>query len=483
VAGSLALVLAACTAASEQPDEPDAAQDGAPAPAPEASGPGVGVQMFQWTWDAIGRECTDVLGPAGYGWVLTSPPQEHILGEEWWTAYQPVSYQVESRLGTREQFAAMVDTCADAGVAVVADAVVNHMTAQDSGTGWAGTEFEHYEYPGLYSDAEGDFHHCGLTPNDDIQSYQSAEQVQTCELLNLADLATGTERVRDRVVAYLEDLLSLGVAGFRIDAAKHIAAEDIGAVVDRLPEGTLVMQEVIGAAGEPIQPEDYLDNGMVFDFFYGRDLAGYVGGGSVNLALDLGQGSRALPDDKAVVFVDNHDTERNRSTSMYKDEDEYALANVLMLALDYGTPVVYSGYAFRQFDTGPEQAEDGRVLDAECPDGAWVCQHRWTAIEGMVGWRAATGGAEPEDVWTGRRAVALGRGGAGFVVVNGAFTDLDESFSTSLPEGTYCDVVTGRLVDGACTGEEVVVDGDGTFRAVLGGRTALAVHVEARREG
>src|SRR5690606_5594219 len=61
----------------------------------------VGVQMFQWTWDAIATECTENLGPAGYGWVLTSPPQEHILGEPWWTAYQPVSYRVESRLGTR----------------------------------------------------------------------------------------------------------------------------------------------------------------------------------------------------------------------------------------------------------------------------------------------------------------------------------------------------------------------------------------------
>ena len=53
------------------------------------------------------------------------------MGEEWWTAYQPVSYRVESRLGTREQYAAMVQTCHDAGVDVWADAVINHMTGQD----------------------------------------------------------------------------------------------------------------------------------------------------------------------------------------------------------------------------------------------------------------------------------------------------------------------------------------------------------------
>ncbi len=30
--------------------------------------------MFSWTWNAIARECTENLGPAGYGYVQTSPP-------------------------------------------------------------------------------------------------------------------------------------------------------------------------------------------------------------------------------------------------------------------------------------------------------------------------------------------------------------------------------------------------------------------------
>src|SRR5690606_20731130 len=83
------------------------------APAPEPMGTrDVGIQLFQWTWDSIAAECTDVLGPAGIEWVLTSPPQEHIVGRPWWTAYQPVSYRIESRLGTREEFGTMVSTCA-----------------------------------------------------------------------------------------------------------------------------------------------------------------------------------------------------------------------------------------------------------------------------------------------------------------------------------------------------------------------------------
>ena len=489
------LALAGCTSSDPETPGPTGSASGEDPPAPEPAGArDVGVQLFQWSWDAIAQECPDVLGPAGYGWVLTSPPQEHILGEEWWTAYQPVSYQVESRLGTREQFAAMVQTCDEAGVAIVADAVINHMTGQSSpGVGWAGSSYEHYEYPGLYSDAEGDFHHCGMTLNDDIENYQDAYQVRTCELVNLADLATETERVRATLTAYLEDLLSLGVAGFRIDAAKHMPAEDIEAIVGGLPEGTKVLQEVIGAVEEPIQPAEYLDAGQVFDFSYPEDLVGLVGGGTLSRVAEIGTSATALPSQKAIVFVDNHDTERNGQTFSYKDAENYALANVMMLAWDYGTPVVYSGYAFSARDTGPLQTPEGEVVDAQCAaeigpgvrleNGEWVCQHRWTPIQGMVGWRSAVGDAPVTDLWSERRVVAFGRGGAGFVAGNGGASEAEHTFTTSLAPGTWCDVLTGGLTaDGACSGETVEVGEDGSFSATLGPDSAIALHVGARPE-
>ena len=53
------------------------------------------VHLFEWSWDAIGRECEEVLGPKGYCGVQISPPMEHIQGGEWWTRYQPVSYKVK----------------------------------------------------------------------------------------------------------------------------------------------------------------------------------------------------------------------------------------------------------------------------------------------------------------------------------------------------------------------------------------------------
>ncbi len=464
---ALAAPLAACSTGPSGPD-PDPRSD-------------VGVQLFQWTWDAIATECTERLGPAGYGWVLTSPPQEHVLGEAWWTAYQPVSHRVESRLGTREEFAAMVATCHDAGVDVWADAVLNHMTGQDDpGTGWAGSTYAHYSYPDLFAD--DDFHHCGLTAGDDIQDYQDAAQVQTCELVNLADLATETPRVRATLTAYLEDLLSLGVDGFRVDAAKHMAPADVAAVLDPLPEGTGVVQEVIRGAGEPVTPEQYLDNGPVFEFAYADGLAGALGGGSPSVALDLGTGPGFVPSDDAYVFVDNHDTERNGSTLSSADGVTYALANVLMLAGTYGTPTVYSGYAFSDRDTGPAQDADGNVLDATCDDapgpaaapadGTWVCQHRWPQVEAMVRFRAVAGDAPLVDVWSQGDAVALGRGERGLVVVNAGDEVLRTTLATHLPDGEYCDVLAPEP-DGCAVAR--VDDGRVTVEVPAGGASAWHV--------
>ncbi|RHA37603.1 alpha-amylase [Cellulomonas rhizosphaerae] len=470
VLGALLALLAACSAPAPAPDP-------AAEPATDGSGHDVGVQLFQWTWDAIARECTDELGPAGYAWVLTSPPQEHITGSPWWTAYQPVSYRIESRLGTREQFAAMVQTCHAAGVDVWADAVVNHMTGQDEpGVGWAGSSFEHYTYPGIWTPR--DFHHCGLTEGDDIGSYLDADEVQTCELVNLADLDTGSAHVRATLTAYLQDLVSLGVDGFRIDAAKHMAPADIAAIVAPLPPGTAIAQEVIRGSNEPITPEQYLGNGQVYEFTYGKELQGVLAG-SPGLALDLGTASaRYVPSDDAVVFVDNHDTERNGSTLSYRDVD-YAIANVLMLGGVYGTPQVYSGYAFEDTDAGPPQDAAGAVLDASCAadagpgtDATWVCQHRWPAIAGMVGWRGVVGDAPVVDTWSQGEAVALGRGQRGFVVVNAGDDALTTTLATSLADGDYCDVLAAGCA-------EAKVE-DGRISVTVPARSAQAFDVSGR---
>ncbi len=449
------------------------------------------MQLFQLPWTSIAEECETTLGPNGFAWVLTSPPNEHIQRDEWWASYQPVSYELETRLGTRDEFADMVERCDAAGVAVIADAVINHMTGQDApGDGWAGTPYEHYDYPGLYT--ADDFHHCGLTPDDDIADYDSREQVQTCELVNLADLDTSSEKVRGTIVAYLQDLLSLGVAGFRIDAAKHMGADDVEAIVAELPDDTRIMSEVIRGGGEPIVPEEYAEFGEVFEFTYARDLAPPLETGVFSDPELEGDRPLHVASDRAIVFVDNHDTERGEAGVTYRDGRLYVVANALMLADDYGTPVVYSGYAFTDRDAGAPAGADGRVLDAGCAgvtgptesfgDGERTCVHAWTAVAGMLEFRAFAGDAPRLTGVDEGDAYGFEREGRGVVAVNVGSEPETISVPTSLPAGDYCDVVTGGRDAGegdGCRGATYTVEGG---RAVfeLEPLMAAAIHVGAR---
>ena len=39
----------------------------------------VTAHLFQWPWRDLARECTNVVGPAGYAAVQVMPPQEHVV--------------------------------------------------------------------------------------------------------------------------------------------------------------------------------------------------------------------------------------------------------------------------------------------------------------------------------------------------------------------------------------------------------------------
>ncbi|KOU67116.1 glycosidase [Streptomyces sp. WM4235] len=435
------------------------------APRAVAATPGVKdvtAVLFEWRFDSVARACTDSLGPAGYGYVQVSPPQEHIQGDQWWTSYQPVSYKIAGRLGDRTAFKAMVDTCHAAGVKVVVDSVINHMAAAD-GTGTGGSSYTKYGYPGLYSGADMD--DCRAT----ISNYQDRGNVQNCELVQLADLDTGEDYVRGRIAGYLNDLLSLGVDGFRIDAAKHMPAADLANIKSRLSNPSAYWkQEAIFGAGEAVSPSEYLGNGDVQEFRYARDLKRVFQGESLAHLKNFGEAWGYMPSGQSAVFVDNHDTERGGDTLSYKDGSAYTLANVFMLAWPYGSPDVHSGYEWSQKDAGPP---NGGSVNACYVDG-WKCQHAWREISSMVGFRNAARGQSVTDWWdNGGDQIAFGRGAKAYAALNHEGSALTRTFQTSLPAGGYCDVQSGRTV---------TVDSAGRFTATLGAGSAVALHVNAR---
>ncbi|WP_030932392.1 alpha-amylase [Streptomyces sp. NRRL S-646] len=414
--------------------------------------------LFEWNFASVAKECTNTLGPAGYGYVQVSPPAEHIQGSQWWTSYQPVSYRIAGRLGDATAFKNMIDTCHAAGVKVVVDTVINHMTS-GSGTGTGGSSYTKYNYPGLYSSADMD--DCTSTVSD----YTNRANVQNCELVGLADLDTGEEYVRATIAGYMNSLLGYGADGFRIDAAKHIPATDLANIKSRLSNPSVYWkQEVIYGAGEAVQPTEYTGNGDVQEFRYAYDLKRVFNNEKLAYLTNFGEGWDYMNSALAGVFVDNHDTERNGSTLNYKNGANYTLANVFMLAYPYGAPDINSGYEWSDTDAGPPN--NGQV-DACWQDG-WKCQHAWPEIVRMVAFRNATRGQSVTNWWdNGNNAIAFGRGSKGFVAINHESSSLTRTYQTSLPAGTYCNVQNNT---------SVTVGSNGQFSATLGSNTALAIY-------
>ncbi|MEH0422688.1 alpha-amylase [Streptomyces sp. B21-083] len=426
-----------------------------------ASPPGtkdVTAVLFEWNFASVAKECTRTLGPAGYGFVQVSPPAEHIQGSQWWTSYQPVSYRIAGRLGDATGFKSMVDTCHAAGVKVVVDTVVNHMSA-GSGTGTGGSSYSKYNYPGLYSSS--DFDDCTST----INNYQDRSNVQHCELVGLADLDTGEDYVRSAIAGYMNTLLGYGVDGFRIDAAKHMAAADLANIKSRLSNPTVYWkQEAIYGSGEAVQPTEYTGNGDVQEFRYAFDLKRVFNNENLAYLKNYGEGWGYMSNSVSGVFVDNHDTERNGSTLSYRDNANYTLANVFMLAYPYGAPDINSGYEFSDTDAGPPNG--GTVND--CWQNGWKCQHAWPEILRMVAFRNAVRGESVSNWWdNGGDAIAFGRGAKGFVAINHESSGLSRTYQTSLAAGTYCNVQSNT---------SVTVNSSGQFTATLGANTALAIY-------
>ncbi|MFE5209272.1 carbohydrate-binding module family 20 domain-containing protein [Streptomyces sp. NPDC056600] len=453
MAATLALVAGAALAVVAAPTTAQAAPPG---------DKDVTAVLFEWKFASVAKACTDQLGPAGYGYVQVSPPQEHIQGSQWWTSYQPVSYKIAGRLGDRTAFKSMIDTCHAAGVKVVVDTVINHMSA-GSGTGTGGSTYTKYNYPGVYS--APDFDNCTAQ----ISNYGDRANVQNCELVGLADLDTGEDYVRGRIAGYMNDLLSLGADGFRVDAAKHMPAADLANIKSRLTNPNAYWkQEVIHGAGEAVQPDEYLNTGDVQEFRYARDLKRVFTNENLAYLKNYGESWGYLGSSKAGVFVDNHDTERNGETLNYKAGATYTLANVFMLAWPYGSPDVHSGYEFSDNDAGPP---NGGQVNACYSDG-WKCQHAWREISSMVALRNTARGQTVTNWWDdGGDRIAFGRGSKAYVAINHTGTALSRTFQTSLAAGDYCDVQSGRAV---------TVNSSGQFTATLAAETAVALHTGAR---
>lgn len=508
--------LSACT--SKGPLTPPVTGGGPPprptlpqtyTPSGHAARGDVFVHLFEWKWTDIASECENVLAPAGFTAVQVSPPQEHSITPtyDWSERYQPVEYSVAlSRSGDSAQFVDMVTRCHNVGVGIYVDAVINHMTNFPSpGVGSNGTNYTKFTYPGLYDSS--DFH----WPECTVTNYADAANVQDCELLGLPDLNTEKVAVRHKIANYLIYLVNLGVAGFRIDAAKHIqqvSLDSIFWIVDSAAtaQGKALpyyFLEVSSGSGEALSPRDYFGEGYssgassdITEFTFtgvgdkflekpGQYIAQLNPNGTTgNQFSEAAWG--LMPSDKAVVFLQNHDTQHNDGTISYRDGPVFRLANVWMLAQPYGYPSILSAYAFQrpsENSMGPPSDGTGHTNSVTCAanpdsavDGQWTCEHREPYILHMVGFRKLVAGTDQNHWWDdGSEAIAFSRGTLGFVAINREDSTVAATITTGMPAGRYCDLLTGGRSGTTCVGTLITVDSTHAVAVNLTTKTAIAI--------
>ncbi|XP_012940242.1 protein mesh [Aplysia californica] len=423
---------------------------------PHCEGRQVIVHLFEWKWTDVAQECERYLGPMGFCGVQISPPNEHVNEFPKWAwseRYNPVSYKLESRSGTEAQLRDMVQRCNKVGVRIYADAVINHMAALEfAGFGVAGSFYNASAryFPGVpYNSSH--FNMANRCPGANSQSpvRHDLTDIRNCGLSPLTDLNHGFEWVRAKVAAYLNSLIDIGVAGFRVDAATYIWPMDLDSILSRLHRvdggDPFVYHEVKTSRTVMDMSElsKYFPLGLVTEFRYTDAISRAVS--NISLLDSLVQADW-VPSDDALVFVDNHDTQRSDDGTAFnfKSPNPYTRAVAFTLAYNYGFTRIMSSYYFLYRSQSPPHVggvtKDVTInADGTCGNG-WVCEHRWKAISNMVKFRSAVSGTSVDN-WSNTHGVAsFSRGDKGFFAMS--TYRFRVTVNTGLPAGTYCDLMS-----------------------------------------
>ncbi|CAO1348163.1 unnamed protein product [Diamesa hyperborea] len=459
------------------------------------------VQLFEWRYEDIANECEIFLGPKKFGGVQISPPNENVIvpGRPWYERYQPISYLLNSRSGTERDFLNMTTRCNAVGVRIYSDVVFNHMAANQLndtaiGTGGSKAKPAQRDYPAVPYNVSNFHTLCALI------DYQNIYQVRNCELVGLHDLNQTLEDTRTKIVQFLNHLIDLGVAGFRIDAAKHMWPSDLKIIYNRLknlnssfgfPEQShpFIYQEVIDNGGEAISKYEYTF-AAVSEFRYSSELSRcFSGNDDLKWLKTFGEMWSLLPTQFALVFINNHDNQRSGNILTYKSKKKYIMAQAFSLAHPYGIKRIMSSFAFNTTEQGPPADNNENTLspvfdsNGQCTNG-WVCEHRWRQSYAMINFMNIVHGTNITYWWDNQKnQIAFSRGNKGFILFNLNNGDIvKEMIKTGLSAGVYCDVITGDKIGTFCTGKKITVNADGFAEITLlenDENGVIAIHVDS----
>ena len=161
------------------------------------------LHCFNWKYSDIKNELKGI-AEAGFTAVQTSPAQPPDTQGKWYWLYQPCGFSIaSSNLGSKNDLKTLCTEAKKYGIKVIVDIVANHLTG---------------DHGKIQNDLkDGKYWHS----NGSVKDWTNRYQVTHCDI-GMADLKTEDSYVQKVVKNYLNELKSIGVEGFRFDAAKHI---------------------------------------------------------------------------------------------------------------------------------------------------------------------------------------------------------------------------------------------------------------------
>lgn len=425
------------------------------------------LHAWSWSFDTIAANMKDI-SEAGYAYVQTSPANTCYIGEDgglalfshpgdsvkgkWYYYYQPTDWKIGNYLlGDREQFKAMMDSANKYNVKVIVDVLPNH------------TAIDHTAVlPDLDAAVGGHdklYHANGFTP---IRDYNDRYECTTGEMGGLPDVNTENPDFQHYYMTYVNDLLSLGVKGFRYDTAKHIGLpsdpldslasrnnfwdvatgrEEVKGVKLAIPADSLfIYGEVL--QDKNVKETEYAEYMDLTASAYGHALRQVLDKGDFN-ADSLLTWHHPVEGKHLVTWVESHDTYANQHESAGLTDEQIRMGWVFLTARQNGTPLFFSRPAgsTRENYWGNNRVGARGNDEFKHPEVVAVNKFR----------RAMSGKKELITANPAGSVIEVSRGNDGVALINLSSETQEIALPTTLNDGNYKDKVYGT--------EFIVTDG------------------------
>ncbi|WP_439651430.1 alpha-amylase family glycosyl hydrolase [Photobacterium atrarenae] len=410
------------------------------------------LHAFDWPYHRVTAHA-QAIADAGFKAVLVSPPMKSLRASPatpWWQRYQPQDYRViDNQLGNTEDFRQMTASLKALNLEVYADVVFNHM-ANESKTRCDlhypdqtvlrdyQQQAAHYESLKLFGDlSEPLFTEQDFVSAFPIRDWTDPWQVQHGRISGgQEDPGLPTLSCNENVVkaqqAYLRALKTMGVSGFRIDAAKHMTLTHLKQVWDaEIADGVHIFGEIItdgGATREEYELflKPYLEQTSLgaYDFpLFHALFKVFEQQGSMAELINPYSVGQALAFDRAITFAVTHDMPNN---DVFLDqvmcEENEQLAYCYLLGRDGGSPLIYA-----DLDTSGLSNQAGRPR--------WVDSWQNPLLQRMIHFHNQVHGQPMQCLEYSDSHLVFSRGEQGVVAINKG----QREQVITLPTGKYTD--------------------------------------------